>query len=242
MFSCSVHPFYLCVTYHALLTVQGPRVRGKVCSCLIFALYWLCDRRDVIVSQARLNHVEARVTQQIHTILLLKHGIDQVYVMLDFIRNRFVKLWSTQNKRESQNQNLLLTVGLAPTTPHLLDWHSIQLRHGTTLIVKLLIWIYVATRGQLKYDKLLEHALQCKTIIKHQNIFDLLLTIVAKTEVPRDVRNSKVRKQDKFRRDWSQHENICKYQRRTGPGVRRSKRPLLAYRTRCKCSMETSGN
>ena len=26
-----------------------------------------------------------------------------------------------------------------------------------------------------------------------------------KSEVPRDVRNSKVRKQDKFRRDWSQH-------------------------------------
>ena len=27
-----------------------------------------------------------------------------------------------------------------------------------------------------------------------------------------------------------------------GPGVRRSKRPLLASRTRCKCSMETSRN
>ena len=27
----------------------------------------------------------------------------------------------------------------------------------------------------------------------------------AKTEVPRDVRNSKVQKQDKFRRYWSQH-------------------------------------
>ena len=27
----------------------------------------------------------------------------------------------------------------------------------------------------------------------------------AKTEVPTDVRNLKVRKQDKFRRDWSQH-------------------------------------
>ena len=27
----------------------------------------------------------------------------------------------------------------------------------------------------------------------------------AKTEVPRDVRDSKVRKQDKFMRDWSQH-------------------------------------
>ena len=28
---------------------------------------------------------------------------------------------------------------------------------------------------------------------------------IAKTEVPRDVRNSKVQKQDKFRRYWSQH-------------------------------------
>ena len=28
----------------------------------------------------------------------------------------------------------------------------------------------------------------------------------------------------------------------TGPGVRRSKRPLLASRNRCKCPMETSRN
>ena len=34
---------------------------------------------------------------------------------------------------------------------------------------------------------------QCRKCKKH------------KKEVPRDVRNSKVRKQDKFRRDWSQH-------------------------------------
>ena len=32
-----------------------------------------------------------------------------------------------------------------------------------------------------------------------------LSNITCRTEVPRDVRNSKVRKQDKFRRDWSQH-------------------------------------
>ena len=64
----------------------------------------------------------------------------------------------------------------------------------------------------------------------------------AKTEVPRDVRNSKVQKQDKFRRYWSQHKNTCKSESGTGPGVRRSKRPLLACRTRCKCSMETSRN
>ena len=31
----------------------------------------------------------------------------------------------------------------------------------------------------------------------------------AKTEVPRDVRNSKVRKQDKFRRKWSQHRTLA---------------------------------
>ena len=35
--------------------------------------------------------------------------------------------------------------------------------------------------------------------------FSLLLLEESKTEVPRDVRNSKVRKQDKFRRDWSRH-------------------------------------
>ena len=48
-------------------------------------------------------------------------------------------------------------------------------------------------------------------------------------EVPKDVRNSKVRKQDTFRRDWSQHLNTCKSLSRTEQGVRRSKRPLLAY-------------
>ena len=34
-----------------------------------------------------------------------------------------------------------------------------------------------------------------------------LMAVVAqsKREVPRDVRNSKVRRQDKFRRDWSRH-------------------------------------
>ena len=28
----------------------------------------------------------------------------------------------------------------------------------------------------------------------------------------------------------------------TGPGARRSKRPMFASRTRCKCSLETSRN
>ena len=31
----------------------------------------------------------------------------------------------------------------------------------------------------------------------------------SKREVPRGVRNSKVRRQDKFRRDWSRHKNTC---------------------------------
>ena len=65
---------------------------------------------------------------------------------------------------------------------------------------------------------------------------------VSKREVPRGVRNSKVRRQDKFRRDWSRHQNTCKSQSGTGPGVRRSKRPLLACRTRCICSIETLHN
>ena len=33
----------------------------------------------------------------------------------------------------------------------------------------------------------------------------LVLFVRGKTEVPKDVRNSKIRKQDKFRRDWSQY-------------------------------------
>ena len=57
--------------------------------------------------------------------------------------------------------------------------------------------------------------------------------IIRKREVLRDVRNSKVRRQDKFRTDWSRHQNTCKSQNGTGPGARRSKRPLLACRTRC---------
>ena len=61
----------------------------------------------------------------------------------------------------------------------------------------------------------------------------LLIFIESKREVPRGVRNSKVRRQDKFRRDWSRHKNTSKSQSGTGPGVRRSKRPLLACRTRC---------
>ena len=54
----------------------------------------------------------------------------------------------------------------------------------------------------------------------------------------KDFRNSKVRKEDKFMTDWSQHKNTCKSQSGIGPGVRRSKRPLLPCRTRFKCSME----
>ena len=37
-------------------------------------------------------------------------------------------------------------------------------------------------------------------------INDLKLRL-SKREVPRDVRNSKVRRQDKFRRDWSRHSS-----------------------------------
>ena len=60
----------------------------------------------------------------------------------------------------------------------------------------------------------------------------------SKTEVLRDVPNSEVRKQDKFMRDWSRHQNTCKSLSGKGPGVRRSKRPLLVYRNRCKWNNE----
>ena len=42
----------------------------------------------------------------------------------------------------------------------------------------------------------------------------------------------KVRRLDKLRKEWSQQLNKCKSQNGTGPGVRKSKRPLLASRTR----------
>ena len=68
---------------------------------------------------------------------------------------------------------------------------------------------------------------------------DYLSHTSSKTEIPMAIRNSKVRKQDKFRRLVSTLEHL-QVQRWTGLGVRRSKRPLLACRNRCKCSMETS--
>ena len=42
-------------------------------------------------------------------------------------------------------------------------------------------------------------------------------TFRSKIEVLRNVQNSKIRKQDKFRRDLSQHKNKCKSQGGTGP-------------------------
>ena len=38
-------------------------------------------------------------------------------------------------------------------------------------------------------------------------------TCFMQMRIPRDVWNSKVRKQDKFRRDWSRHYNTCESQR-----------------------------
>ena len=39
-----------------------------------------------------------------------------------------------------------------------------------------------------------------------RNIFrGRLHLVLSKREVPRDIRNSRVRRQDKFRRDWSRH-------------------------------------
>ena len=41
-------------------------------------------------------------------------------------------------------------------------------------------------------------------------------------------------------KDWSQQVEHMQVPNGTGPGVRRSKRPLSACYTRRKCSMETS--
>ena len=47
-----------------------------------------------------------------------------MYVKLDFICNRFVKLWGMRRKQELQNEKFLPTVGLEPPTSRLLDWRS----------------------------------------------------------------------------------------------------------------------
>ena len=50
-----------------------------------------------------------------------------------------------------------------------------------------------------KYDVLPKHPKRLKYLCR------MLQEAKQKSEVPMDVRNSKVRKQGKFRRDWSRH-------------------------------------
>ena len=60
-------------------------------------------------------------------------------------------------------------------------------------------------------------------------------------KVPRDVRSESSEKLQVREKDWSQQvEHIMQTPNGTGPGVRRSKRPLSACYTCRKCSMETS--
>ena len=121
-----------------------------------------------------------------------------------------------------------------------------RLLKSIAFVIKILeateIW-YRSTES-VKRQSVMTHVAQISKMFMNQKCHRTCVQCLIKqnTEVPRDVRNSKVRKQDKFRRDWSQQKNTCKSQSRTGPGVRRSKRPLMACRTRCKCSMETSRN
>ena len=70
-----------------------------------------------------------------HIIPWLNQGIGKVYVIVDFIFTGLVELWVTRRKRELQNEKFFPIVGLDPTTSHLLDWRSNQLRHGTELIL-----------------------------------------------------------------------------------------------------------
>ena len=60
--------------------------------------------------------------------------------------------------------------------------------------------------------------------------------------VPRDVRNSKVWKHDKFLERLVSILEHMHAQNGTGPGIRKSKRPLIASHTRYKGSVETSRN
>ena len=63
-------------------------------------------------------------------------------------------------------------------------------------------------------------------------------------KVPRDIRKSIVRRKnnDKFGKGLVSTSRTYASPKGTGPGVRRSKRSLLACHTRCKCSMETTHN
>ena len=97
----------------------------------------------------------------------------------------------------------------------------------------------VACQAKWVFCKTWHKNLWIHVLVKVQVFREIVLN-KAKTEEPRDVRNSKVREQDRFRKDWSQHKNTCKFKSGIGPGVRRSKRPLLACRTHFKCSMEYS--
>ena len=110
--------------------------------------------------------------------------------------------------------------------------------------IPLIMHISILTKMEIEHYK--THCAKYKSLsIKQQNFYFKCISqaMLSKREVPRDVQNSKVRRQDKFRRDWSRHKNTCKSQSGTGPGVWRSKYPLLACRTRCIiCSMETLHN
>ena len=70
------------------------------------------------------------------------------------------------------------------------------------------------------------------------NTSDLsFMSILFKSNENRTIDGSSIfifRRYDKFRRERPQHRIICKSKNATGPGVRRSKRPLLASRIRCK--------
>ena len=102
---------------------------------------------------------------------------------------------------------------------------------------------YLRSAISLLFVSDISHILSVNGYLLVEQLYKFLgAGVKGKREVPRGVRNSKVRRQDKFRRDWSRHKNTCKSQSGTGPGVRRSKRPLLACRTRCICSMETLYN
>ena len=61
----------------------------------------------------------------------------------------------------------------------------------------LIVWMHVNYCDFFRFELI--------NAVLHKTMIQCNVEVIAKTEVPRDVRNSKVQKQDKFRRRWSQH-------------------------------------
>ena len=101
-----------------------------------------------------------------------------MYVTVDFICIGWFQVWATRKKPELQNEKALPTAELEPTTSRSLDWRSTIWAMETcdcgylkVNYIHINIGIRLAYFVTVKSDRLLDHALQCKTIIQYLNLF-----------------------------------------------------------------------